>query len=93
MKDMLSIVWQDKNLVRFLTTAHACNLDDVGEVERRRPRPYCQPIKYVLFSFAKRTGFFGPIGRRHVQLLPQGSSCSYMGGGSQEKADTAAPVD
>ena len=23
----------------------------------------CQPIKYVLFDFAKRTGSFGPIGR------------------------------
>ena len=23
----------------------------------------CQPIKYVLFGFAKRTGSFGPMGR------------------------------
>lgn len=44
-KDVLLIVWQDKNLVRFLTTAHAYGSDDVGEVERRRPRPYNSFLK------------------------------------------------
>ena len=28
----------------------------------------CQPIKYVLFGFAKRTGSFGPIGRSTAAL-------------------------
>ena len=44
-KDVLSIVWQDKNLVRFLTTAHTCSSDDIGEVERRRPQPYNSFLK------------------------------------------------
>ena len=30
---------------------------------------FCQPIKYVLFGFARRTGLLGPIGRR--QFLTQ----------------------
>ena len=30
---------------------------------------FCQPIKYVLFGFTKRTDLFGPIGRR--QFLTQ----------------------
>ena len=29
---VLLIVWQDKNLVRFLTTAHLCSSEDVNEV-------------------------------------------------------------
>ncbi len=37
---VLSIVWQDKNLVRFLTTAHLYSNEDVNEVNRRRPRAY-----------------------------------------------------
>jgi hypothetical protein len=37
---VLSIVWQDKNLVRFLTTAHSCSNEDVDDVDRRRPRAY-----------------------------------------------------
>ena len=37
---VLSIVWQDKNLVRFLTTAYLCSNEDVNKVDRRRPRAY-----------------------------------------------------
>ena len=29
---VLLIIWQDKNLVRFLTTAHLCGNKDVNEV-------------------------------------------------------------
>ena len=29
---VLSIVWQDKNLVQFLTTAHLCSNEDVNKV-------------------------------------------------------------
>ena len=34
---VLLIVWQDKNLVRFLTIAHSCGDKDVNEVNWRRP--------------------------------------------------------
>ena len=30
---VLLIVWQDKNLVRFLTTAHLCGNKDVNKVD------------------------------------------------------------
>ena len=30
---VLLIVWQDKNLVRFLTTAHSYSNEDVNEVD------------------------------------------------------------
>ena len=35
-----------------------------------------QPIKYVLFGFARRTGLFGPIGRRPflTQMLRETNS-------------------
>jgi len=29
---VLLIIWQDKNLVRFLTTAHLCGNEDVNKV-------------------------------------------------------------
>ena len=34
---VLLIIWQDKNLVRFLTTAYLCGNKDVNEVNRRWP--------------------------------------------------------
>jgi len=37
---VLLIIWQDKNLVRFLTIAHLCSNKDVNEVNRRRLRAY-----------------------------------------------------
>jgi hypothetical protein len=36
--NVLAFVWQDKNLVRFLTTAFPGDFDDVEMAERRRPR-------------------------------------------------------
>ena len=45
---VLSIVWQDKNLVRFLTTAHSCGDEDVDEVNRRRPRGYNSFLKKLV---------------------------------------------
>ena len=32
---VLSIIWQDKNLVRFLITAHSYSSKDVNKVNRR----------------------------------------------------------
>ena len=32
---VLLIIWQDKNLVRFLTIAYLCSNKDVNEVNRR----------------------------------------------------------
>ena len=33
----------------------------LATIELVAPGGVCQPIKYVLFGFAKRTGSFGPI--------------------------------
>jgi hypothetical protein len=33
----------------------------LATIELLAPRGVCQPIKYVLFGFAKRTGLFKPI--------------------------------
>jgi hypothetical protein len=38
-----------------------CYFHDLG-VNKSTHVIFCQPIKYVLFGFAKRTGLFGPIG-------------------------------
>jgi hypothetical protein len=40
--DVLAFVWQDKNLVRFLTTAYPGDSDDVEMALRRRPRTTAQ---------------------------------------------------
>ena len=45
---VLSIVWQDKNLVRFLTTAHLCSNKDVDKVNRRRPQAYNSFLKELV---------------------------------------------
>jgi len=45
---VLLIVWQDKNLVRFLTTAHSCGNEDVNEVNWRRPRAYSSFLKKLV---------------------------------------------
>ena len=45
---VLSVVWQDKNLVRFLTTAHSCSNEDVDEANRRRPRAYNSFLKKLI---------------------------------------------
>jgi hypothetical protein len=45
---VLSIIWQDKNLVRFLTTAHSCSNKDVNEVNWRRPRAYNSFLKKLV---------------------------------------------
>ena len=45
---VLLIVWQDKNLVRFLTTAHLCSNKDINEVSRRRPRAYNSFLKKLV---------------------------------------------
>jgi len=34
---VLLIIWQDKNLVRFLTIAHLYSNEDVNKVNQRRP--------------------------------------------------------
>ena len=34
---VLLIVWQDKNLIRFLMTAHLYDNKDVNKVNRRQP--------------------------------------------------------
>lgn len=36
-----------------------------GVIPWSQQYPRRQPIKYVLFGFARRTSLFGPIGRRH----------------------------
>jgi len=45
---VLSIVWQDKNLVRFLTTAYLCSDEDVNKVNWRRPRVYNSFLKKLV---------------------------------------------
>ena len=45
---VLSIIWQDKNLVRFLTTAHLCSNEDIDEVNRRRPWAYNSFLKKLV---------------------------------------------
>jgi len=45
---VLSIVWQDKNLVRFLMTAYLCSDEDVDEVSWRRPRVYNSFLKKLV---------------------------------------------
>ena len=45
---VLSIVWQDKNLVRFLMTAHSYSNKDVDEVNRHRPRAYNSFLKKLV---------------------------------------------
>ena len=37
---VLSIIWQDKNLVRFLIIAYLYSDKDVNKVNRHRPRVY-----------------------------------------------------
>ncbi|OCK98829.1 uncharacterized protein K441DRAFT_654214 [Cenococcum geophilum 1.58] len=51
-------------------------MEKVPRLERNAPdaeTPKCQPIKYVLFGFAKRTSLFEPIGRS-TQNLPSFAS-------------------
>jgi len=45
---VLSIIWQDKNLVQFLTTAHSCSNKDVNEVNQRRPQAYNSFLKKLV---------------------------------------------
>ena len=45
---VLLIIWQDKNLVRFLTTAHSCGNEDVDEVNWRRPQAYNSFLKKLV---------------------------------------------
>ena len=45
---VLSIVWQDKSLVRFLTTAYLYSSKDVNKVNRRRPRVYNSFLKKLV---------------------------------------------
>ena len=45
---VLSIMWQDKNLVRFLTTAYSCGDEDVSEVDWRRPQAYNSFLKKLV---------------------------------------------
>ena len=45
---VLLIIWQDKNLVRFLTTVHLCSNKDVDKVNRRRPRAYNSFLKKLV---------------------------------------------
>ena len=45
---VLLIVWQDKNLVRFLTTVYLCSNKDVGKVNRPRPRAYNSFLKKLV---------------------------------------------
>jgi hypothetical protein len=52
--DVLAFLWQDKNLVRFLTTAYAADLDNpqnVEMVQRRRPRITPQNREIVLSTW------------------------------------------
>ena len=45
---VLSIVWQDKNLVRFLMTAYLCSNEDVDEVNQRRLWVYNSFLKKLV---------------------------------------------
>ena len=45
---VLLIVWQDKNLVRFLTIAYLCSNEDVNEVNWRRPWVYNSFLKKLV---------------------------------------------
>ena len=45
---VLLIVWQDKNLVWFLTTAHLYSNKDVNKVNRRRPWAYNSFLKKLV---------------------------------------------
>jgi hypothetical protein len=45
---VLLIIWQDKNLVRFLTTAYLYSSKDVNKVDRRRPRVYNSFLKKLV---------------------------------------------
>ena len=43
LNDVLAIVWQDKNVVRFLTTYHECTGEDKNFAVRSRRRPRITP--------------------------------------------------
>ena len=45
---VLLIVWQDKNLVRFLIIAHLYSNKDVNKVSWRRPRAYNSFLKKLV---------------------------------------------
>ena len=45
---VLLIIWQDKNLVRFLTIVYLCSNKDVDKVNRRRPRVYNSFLKKLV---------------------------------------------
>jgi hypothetical protein len=39
----------------------------LATIELPAPGGVCQPIKYILSGFARRTGSFGPIGRSTIR--------------------------
>jgi len=45
---VLSIIWQDKNLVQFLITAHLYSDKDVNKVNQRRPQGYNSFLKKLV---------------------------------------------
>jgi hypothetical protein len=59
--NVLAFVWQDKNLVRFLTTAYPGDFDDVEMVERRRPRTTQQNRRLI-------ATVWGDVARRWLAL-------------------------
>ena len=55
---------------------------DQDLVTTKKAACFCQPIKYVLFGFAKRTGSFGPIGRRQLCVEVNDCRCARKNKGS-----------
>lgn len=71
--DVAAIIWQDKNVVQFLTTAH--EIDEQQPVERRRPQARSRWMKEVVHKV------WGDAGKK-VLHLPKWSVDynNYMGG-------------